>query len=298
MTAPVRIGHLSDLHLRSATELDRLEAQLAVLASKGVEHLAITGDLLDSWNPALLRRVLRTLERAGFASADRLTLIHGNHDLAGVGSPMTTGGLLAQLLRVFDVPPLTARRRGRFYQELTALDPAHQAPPFLKTLSDGTELVGIESVSSPVAAIRIDPRSVQITHAVGRVSDSTLAWLRALPRHRGGRSRGLVLHHYPLDTVPLQMLRGIVQVPMAIEARSRASLWSALQQAHVSFVLCGHVHRARRDRLNGVDVWLQGTSGGAWAGYGSSVYEIRRRLSLELREDAGRQVERRTALTL
>jgi UDP-2,3-diacylglucosamine pyrophosphatase LpxH len=94
------------------------------------------------------------------------------------------------------------------------------------------------------------------------------------------------------------MLRGIVQVPMAIEARSRASLWSALQQAHVSFVLCGHVHRARRDRLNGVDVWLQGTSGGAWAGYGSSVYEIRRRLSLELREDAGRQVERRTALTL
>jgi 3',5'-cyclic AMP phosphodiesterase CpdA len=294
---PLRIGHLSDLHLRSAADLPHLDAQLARLDSCGVAHVAITGDLLDSWNPKLLRLALASLERSGFASPDRLTLLHGNHDLSSAGSPMSTAATLAQMRRALDLPPVTSWRRRRFYRELAALHPGHGEPPFIKALP-GAELIVLDSVSQPIAPLRVDARSVQATHAIGRVSPATLAWLGALPPPRSGTSRGLLLHHYPLDTAPLEWLQGAIQVPMAIEAASRRRLWTAIRHASIEFVLCGHVHRTRRDRFDGVDIWLQGTSGGAWAGYGSSVYELPGGMRSELREDSRGHIHGRAALAL
>jgi 3',5'-cyclic AMP phosphodiesterase CpdA len=298
MGRSLRLGHLADLHLASNADLARFDSQLAHLVSTSVEHLAITGDLLDAWDPGLLRLALRSLERAGYRSPDRLTLIHGNHDVSSAGSPTTkAGALAAQIGRAFDLPFVLARRQHRFYREIARLHPGHQVPPFLKILPDGTELAAIDSVSRPIAPIRIDARRVQTTHAGGRVSKATLGWLDALPPPRPGVSRGLVLHHYPLDTPPLQRFGGLVEVPMAIEPRSRRRLWHAIQRAGFSFILCGHVHRARRERMHGVHVWLQGTSGGAWAGYASSVYEVPRECS-EFNEDAGAQIDGRAAPAL
>jgi 3',5'-cyclic AMP phosphodiesterase CpdA len=294
----IRIGHLSDLHLRSADDLLRFDAQLARLGSRGVQHLAITGDLLDSWTPWLLRRTLGSLVRSGFASPERLTLIHGNHDLSSAGSAVSGSAALAQALRTLDLPLLTAWRRRRFYRALAAVHPGHAEPPFIKELAGNIELVVLDSVSYPIAPLRVDARSVQATHAIGHVSPSTLNWLAALRPVRPGTSRGLLLHHYPLDTAPLQWLQGAIEVPMAIEPASRRRLWTAIRKASIRFVLCGHVHRARRDRLDGVDIWLQGTSGGAWAGYGASVYDLPRGVRSELREDAGTHVHGRAALAL
>ena len=55
------IAHLSDLHLRNPDDATWLDRQLDRIAAGRPDHLAITGDLLDRWAPALLTRVLDML---------------------------------------------------------------------------------------------------------------------------------------------------------------------------------------------------------------------------------------------
>ena len=79
------IAHLSDLHLRDTDDAVWLDRQLDRIAARNPDHLAITGDLLDRWQPALLERALDALKARGLLDAERLTLLHGNHDLASSG---------------------------------------------------------------------------------------------------------------------------------------------------------------------------------------------------------------------
>ncbi len=293
---PLRIGHLSDLHLKSSGDLLRFESQLDRLVSQGVDHLAVTGDLLDAWNPHLLTRAIQALGHAGFDSPKRLTIIHGNHDLASVGGPRTGRDVMSQARRLLDLPTVAARRRHRFYGALAALhDGLGQRPPFVKHLGGGIELLTLDSVPLPKAPVRVTANRVIVTHAVGTIRNRDLDWLAALPPLPPDGSRILLLHHYPLDTPPLYWWGGLVEVPMAIEPGPRHRLWKAIRSANIGLVLCGHVHRARKEQVGGVQVGLQGTSGGAWAGYGSSVYDVTRGEALERRDETSPDVQRRAA---
>jgi hypothetical protein len=81
----VLIAHLSDLHLRDRDELSWLDRQLARIGERGPSHVAVTGDLLDRWDPVLLERTLDVFGAHALLDAERLTLLHGNHDLARGG---------------------------------------------------------------------------------------------------------------------------------------------------------------------------------------------------------------------
>ena len=110
------LAHLSDLHLRDAGDVTALEHQLDRIAARTVAHLAITGDLLDRWDPRLLERALDVLQARGFLDAQRLTILHGNHDLASSGGyPRERRDLWRLAWRFWDPPPLIASRRRRFY---------------------------------------------------------------------------------------------------------------------------------------------------------------------------------------
>ena len=65
------IAHLSDLHLRNPDDAIWLDRQLDRIAAGRPDHLAITGDLLDRWAPALLTRVLDMLAAHDFLCAER-----------------------------------------------------------------------------------------------------------------------------------------------------------------------------------------------------------------------------------
>ncbi|NUR56408.1 MAG: hypothetical protein HOQ29_18350, partial [Acidobacteria bacterium] len=128
------IAHLSDLHMRDAADAAAFEHQLDRIVAGAPDHLVISGDLLDRWQPRLLQRALDALARRGLLSRERTTIVHGNHDLASSGGhPRSRRDLPRLILRAWDPPPLVSARRRRFYAAIERRAPGVAALlPFAK----------------------------------------------------------------------------------------------------------------------------------------------------------------------
>jgi predicted MPP superfamily phosphohydrolase len=287
----VLIAHLSDLHMRDGGDIAWLDRQLAHIAARNPDHLAVTGDLLDRWDPALLSQALDAFAAHGLLDAEHVTILLGNHDLASSGGhPRERGDLFRLALRFWDPPPLIARRRHRFLSMVNerAADVA-PVTPFLKTLTGGARIAILDTVPVPWRPVSYQRGSLTVRHAIGRVVQDEAAWLG---RQAGSGPLILLTHHYPLPTAPfvwtpelkgpwwLASIRGLVRevcVPMEIVPVDRERLWDGAQKAAVRLVLCGHVHRARLDWHDRIAVGLNGQSGAEWAGRTVAFYDISER---------------------
>lgn len=269
--------------MRDAGDVIALERLLDRIASRHPAHLAITGDLLDRWDPRLFDRVLDALEARGLLDASRLTIVHGNHDLAsGGGHPRRTADLWRMVLRFWDPPPLVASRKRRFYATIgRRAEGIGSIPPFVKELPGGWRLAVLDTVPLPWWPLTFLDGSLIVHHAIGCVRDAEAKWLAT---QNGGAPLILVLHHFPLDAAefywtPHGRLRHLVRdvrVPMAIPKEDRAELWQAASAAGARLVLCGHVHRTRMEWKNGIAVGLNGQSGAEWAGRTIAYYDLSR----------------------
>jgi 3',5'-cyclic AMP phosphodiesterase CpdA len=276
-------AHLSDLHLRDDHDLTAFERQLDRIAARQPEHLAITGDLLDRWDLRLLNRSLDALAARDLLDPSRLTILHGNHDLASSGGhPRRNVDLWRLAFRFWDPPPVVRYRRRRFYDAIHERAPGVAShTPFVKVLPSGLRIAVLDTVPVPWRPLGFAGRSITVHHAIGGVRDAELAWLAAL---KGATPLVLLVHHYPLDApefrwVPAVRLRGIVadvRVPMAIPAAERVRFWEAASAASVRLVLCGHVHRTRLEWKDGIAVGLNGQSGAEWAGRTIAYYDLSR----------------------
>ena len=283
------IAHLSDLHLRDAGDVVWLERQLDCVARRDPVHLAVTGDLLDRWDPYLFEAALDAFGSRGFLSPELLTLFHGNHDLASSGGhPRRTWDLWRMVLRFWDPPPLVVRRRRQFYERLgnRAVDIGGRTP-LIKQLA-GFRVAVVDTVPAPWKPVRFRSGTIVVQHAIGCVREAEMDWLAA---QRGSDPLVLLIHHYPLDPPeytwsPLRhdfssrfsrLISTVVKevaVPMAIVEPDRERFWRACAAANVKLVLCGHLHRQRLERYNGIAVGLNGQSGAEWAGRTVAFYEV------------------------
>ena len=269
----MRVAHLSDLHLRDGTDLAAFAHQLDCLVAGRPDHVVISGDLLDRWRPRLLARALDALASRGLLQRERSTIIHGNHDLASSGGhPRNRRDLPRLVLRAWDPPPIAAARRRRFYEAIEARAPGVAAqPPVAKDLP-GLTVAALDSVPLSWTPVRLARGRVEVRSGLGRIDPAQAEWLaRSLPPDKPAL---LVLHHYPLPVAPFTWQNGRFQVGMEIPAADRDTLWRAARAAGVRLVLCGHVHRARLEWVDGIAVGLQGQSGAAWAGRAIGWYEI------------------------
>ena len=266
------IAHLSDSHIRDAADVRAFERQLDRVVAGAPEHLVISGDLLDRWSPRLLARALDALAGRGLLDAARTTIVHGNHDLQSSGGhPRNRRDLPRLVLRAWDLPPVIAARRRRFYATIEQRAPgvAGQAP-FAKDLGAFT-VAALDTIPLPWTPIRVRGGLVQTRLSAGCLRDEQVAWLAAdLPKDKPAL---LVLHHYPLPVAPFRWGRR-VEVVMEIPERQRRALWAAARAAGVRLVLCGHVHRARLEWHDGIAVGLQGQSGSEWAGRSIGWYQL------------------------
>jgi 3',5'-cyclic AMP phosphodiesterase CpdA len=278
----VLLAHLSDLHLRDLDDVIAFEKQLDRIVARDPAHLAVTGDLLDRWDPRLLARALDALADRGLLDADRLTILHGNHDLASSGGhPRRTADLWRLVLRFWDPPPMVVARRRRFYAIINRRSPnvALQGP-FVKPLRNGWRVAAIDTVPTPWRPLRIRDGTVIVQHAVGCVRRGDTDWLSALAADPSPLL--LLTHHFPLDPPefhwkPNGRLRHVireVRVPMAIPEAQRTLLLEAAAAAQVRLLLCGHVHRARLAFHGEVAIGLNGQSGADWAGRTIAYYDL------------------------
>jgi predicted phosphodiesterase len=285
----VLIAHLSDLHMRDPDDVVWLERQLDRIVSRGVDHLAITGDLLDRWAPHLLSRALDALDARALLDPERLTILHGNHDLASSGGHPRRGADLWRLAtRFWDPPPLVTWRRRRFYRAIanrcappetgTCLV-AHPAP-FTKTLRAGVRIAVIDTVALPRTPFSTHGGEITLNHAIGCIPRTQTQWLAHLPTD--GPPLVVLMHHLPLGMPgftwtpnPAWHVRmPNVHVPMHVEQDDQERFWDAAEHAGVAGVLCGHVHRARLEFRNGIAIGINGQSGAPWAGRTIAFYAV------------------------
>ena len=275
------LGHLSDLHLRGAGDVARLEQQLDRIVARNPSHLAITGDLLDRWDPQLLSRALDALHERGLLHADRLTLLHGNHDLASSGGyPRERRDVWRLAWRFWDPPPLVASRKRRFYGMIAGrADGVAAISPWTKTIPGGVRIAALDTVPVHWWPLALSARVVTVKHALGCVRAAELEWLNGLDT----QPTVVLVHHYPLNAPQLawrtdgRLGRVVeeVRVPMMIPESERRLFWQAASRAGARLVLCGHVHRSRLDWHEGIAVGLNGQSGAEWARRTIAFYDLR-----------------------
>ncbi len=286
------LAHLSDLHLRDEADAVEFAGQLDRIVARRVDHLAITGDLLDRWQPALLDRVLDILDERALLAAPSLTILHGNHDLVSSGGhPRQARDLRRLASRFWDPPPVVAMRKRRFYRRIDERAPGVAGlSPFLKVLDSGVALAVVDTVPAPWLPFSIRRGEIVLNHGRGAVSHDETDWIAGLsPRE----TLVILTHHYPLQVPPYVwrtssadspsgsrfrawLARWHVVVPMEIRTADRERFWSAATTVHATAVLCGHVHRTRVERYRDITVCLNGQSGAEWAGRTIAYYRVER----------------------
>lgn len=229
--APLRLAHVSDLHLpfepelgwrqrlskrqlsawswRRRRELHQgaiLDALAADLRGHALDHIVVTGDVTNFSLPAEFRQAAAWLE--ALAPAERISLVPGNHD-ALVAMP---AGEALDLWRPW-------HRTG------------DEGWPFVHRVG-GVSLVGVNS-ARPTAPLL----------ARGHIGGAQLARLERVLVEEGaaGRVRIVLLHH--------PAAAGAVRWRKALGDGS--ALRAVLQRAGAELVLHGHARDARLDAIDG-----------------------------------------------
>ncbi|MBD3226029.1 MAG: hypothetical protein GF313_14980 [Caldithrix sp.] len=249
----MRTAHISDLHLcdrHMPENYEKTRRLLDNIAARDVDHLVITGDLTHDAQPRDLYLFRELLKEYGLLSAERTSIVIGNHDLFG-------GVYLAEdLIRFpqkcrlinFDhaVQKFAFAFRETFEDTLRPSD--HRFFPFIKILN-GLMIIGLNSIA----------RYSLLTNAAasnGYISNRIIKYLKELfsdPRYRKLPKAVLTHHHFDSIKSKRPENNGLYHLiehhTMRLYGRNR--LLNQFKRHHVEVVLHGHVHNNRQYNLNG-----------------------------------------------
>ncbi len=200
------LGTLNILVLRRRKHnMALLQAMLEDVRARAVDHLALTGDLSNIALTSEWLAALRWIGDTGL-SADRITIIPGNHDAYVPG--VTVAGTFERMFAAYQTA------------ELRIDDLPY---PFVR-LRDGVALV-CASTAIPTGDFG----------AWGRLGQAQLVQLEALltASELQGRRRVLLIHHPPL----------LHRMGEERNLRDRAALQALLARTGADLVLHGHDHR-------------------------------------------------------
>ncbi len=244
----MKIAHLSDLHLLDLTDVSplrflnkrlsgyfnlrvrrksihRAEYVRAMgnrLDSLGVDHVIITGDITNLALESEFAYARNVIEHELGLTADRLTIVPGNHDAYTRG----------------------AYKSGRFAEYFG--DYLHSALPALSThLPMGP--FPVVKFCGPLVIVGL---STAVPHlpfvAAGELGDAQIASLKKIVMHPDVRRRSMIVAlHHPVEAPPSfakAWLEGL---------RDRDALLAALAMQPNALIVHGHLHRRLTRPLDG-----------------------------------------------
>lgn len=291
-------AHFSDLHLGRgalAREHALMRGLIDHALEGGAEHLLFGGDLVDHGNLRDARALRDHLGTRGFLSAERASLVPGNHDVW----PFGEGRLLRDVVQALPLDVL-ARLRGR---RPSAQRRARFAALFAETF-EGARRMGATAYPcvKDVGGVRlalVDSTSKRgLMHsAEGRFDAEEGRWLESVLDAAAG-PRLLLMHHtpaawavsreyllslWPAPLRPLVARHGERLLDVELGFRDQAALEDFLRRTRIDAVLCGHLHLlgdprgpGYDTRIAGVPVHVMGRSGGVHQPEGAEVLAYHR----------------------
>lgn len=223
-----RLAHLSDFHLiRIDDDFCRSLTLVDDAIEQDVDHLVITGDLVECGQMEVMKAFLIALKQRGWASPDRLTLIPGNHDIF----PATFRGLppLRRPTANFAtfVKLTRGSRTGVGVTKLVRGEPY----PFGKILNKDVMLVGMDTTRNG----QFNP----LCWAEGELQEHHRAAVTDFfCEHLTAKHRVIAMHHHPWREEFVG--GGLIEQNFTEPPPEEVEVW--LRKCGATLVICGHVH--------------------------------------------------------
>lgn len=220
---PVRLLHLSDLHLNGSSTPDEgvdADRSLALVLEacapvEGVAAVVVTGDVADDGSEAAYQRARSALLDFAGARGAQLVMSTGNHD-----------------------------DRDAF---TTVLGAGHFSPNGERVGEPGPD--GWVCASSIVGGLRIVTLDSLVPGMwFGRLGIRQLSWLQGLFETDPTTPTILAFHHPPLDLG--------VEIQQRVGLEDRDPLASTIRAGAVAAILCGHFHQQVAGSLGGITIWV------------------------------------------
>lgn len=224
---------------------------------KGVDHIAISGDLVETAETDVVEAFWYRLKALEWTGSDRLTIVPGNHDvfpfsakkIGMPGRPTTRWKRFCTIVR--------ASRSGKAAQVLVG----GQYYPVGKVLATGVVLVAMDSTRTAYAH---QLKRWTLDSSGGEFPDHAADAAKTFfDNHRMAAHRVVIMHHYPWEegvyfgrfsTFPADFVEPRPPVVAAM-----------LREMGCTLVLCGHIHQEsgiEKRKLGTVTAFRAGTAGG------------------------------------
>lgn len=240
----MKVAHLSDIHFTTFFrnfDLYKLENLLQYCNAKRIDHLIITGDLVenpDEYDFELLRKILK---QNGFLSSDRLSLVIGNHDI--FGGVVTVEDLFnfTDHCEAINYKLRVKEFYDYFEESFNYCD--YISPinifPYAKIIDD-VLIVGLNSVAEY-------SKTKNIFASNGEISSAQLNEMTGIfNMYSKCKTKLALIHHHFQETKQLQESRfgSVWQMieKQTMKLRTKKKLFDLFNKFDVDLVLHGHYH--------------------------------------------------------
>lgn len=249
MSSTYRIAHFSDFHLRdTGIELNRATRLFRDAISQGIDHIVLTGDIVDAAQVEVIGKLWGRLRRLGWSSGAKMTFAPGNHDIFPVTKRWPFVNISRPTGNFRQVCNITGScRRGKNVEELG------NPFPVGKVLSESVVIAALDTTRNG--------QYMPTRWSEGELSAEHRDAMREfLDQHKDKAHRIVAMHHTPFDIFQSEdnrfNMNFMVPPPKAVRE------W--LLACGATLVLCGHVHCETTRKKIGRKCWVlqAGTAGG------------------------------------
>lgn len=240
----MKIAHLSDIHFTTfikSSVLYGFENLLRYCNSNEVDHLVITGDLVENPDQYDFELLRKTLKQNGFLSSDRLSLVIGNHDI--FGGVLTVQDLFNFKKRCESIN--YHRRVKEFYEYFPEAFAGcnYISPgsifPYAKIIDD-VLIIGLNSVAEYSKTKNVFASNGEINNV--QMNELT----KIFQLYKNCKTKLVLIHHHfkennsPGDTRMGSVWKIIEKQTMKL--RTKRKLLELFNEFEVDLVLHGHYH--------------------------------------------------------
>lgn len=245
MNSTYRIGHISDTHISRQyyrEHIKSLKLLLREMLREGVDHIVVSGDIVSTADEDDYYLAREIFASAKLLSAEKLTVVPGNHDI--FGGPHRAVDILSFPQHIHNVDYVRAmtlfqQAFAETFKHVYCLSPS-SIFPFVKIV-DRFALIGLNSI--PPWSFRKN-----ILGTNGQLDEEQLEGLcRLIDNGLHNKIPVAVLHHHFNDTISADvepqnsLWRKIETATMRMYGRRR--IVQLFKNIGVRYVLHGHIHK-------------------------------------------------------